>query len=39
MNFRKTLASIDWKKWAGWVAQLGFVLAAIAGYYGCDPTK
>lgn len=39
MNCRKTLAGIDWKKGAGWVAQLGFVLAAIAGYYGCDPTK
>jgi len=34
MNFRKTLAGIDWKKWANRGAQLGFVLAAIAGYYG-----
>ncbi len=36
MNIRKTFAGIDWMKWANRGAQLGFVLAAIAGYYGCQ---
>ena len=34
MNIRKAFAGIDWMKWANRGAQLGFVVAAIAGYYG-----
>jgi hypothetical protein len=37
MNIRKAFAGIDWMRWANRGAQLGFVLAAIAGYYGCQP--
>ena len=39
MNIRKALAGIDWGLWLGRVTQVGFILAAIAGYYGCGPEK
>ncbi|VVO91539.1 hypothetical protein PS850_05122 [Pseudomonas fluorescens] len=37
MAIRVTAMKIDWMKWLGRGTQIGFVVAAIAGYYGCQP--
>jgi hypothetical protein len=37
MVIRVTAMKIDWMKWLGRGTQIGFVVAAIAGYYGCQP--